>query len=166
MRSRQLLCRGTHRAVGFMIDPTILGQEEAQRRVLSYWRKGAGLFLLPNGQWLFLLAESVELSAAKAPGALVCEVASGFVAGPDVPSQVGQFGWWQEGAETYAAVDGLEKLDPAPWLDLGSPILEFTPLVTVEAVRVTEPTPPPRATDFRRSAKVGARSKAAAQFAV
>lgn len=117
--------RGRVRATGFLLEPAVLGEAEARRRVLAAWRPGARLLLLGDGGWLLLLAQPVDLRAEQAPGLPV-------LAGPGRP-QV-----WRHGTAVEPDVDALPTVDVSGWLDLAA-----LPVHELRQVQQPEPDPVP-----------------------
>lgn len=67
-RPRQQVHRGTVRASAFWLDPALLGEAEARRRILAVWTPGMSVHGVAGGYL-------VEMSA---PRAVVCEAAPGL----------------------------------------------------------------------------------------
>ncbi|WNZ61812.1 bpX6 domain-containing protein [Myxococcus sp. MxC21-1] len=68
LRPRQQVHRGTVRASAFWLDPALLGDAEARRRILAEWTPGMSVHAVAGGYL-------VEMSA---PRAVVCEAAPGL----------------------------------------------------------------------------------------
>ncbi|WAM26062.1 bpX6 domain-containing protein [Myxococcus sp. NMCA1] len=68
LRPRQQVHRGTVRASAFWLDPALLGEAEARRRILAEWTPGMSVRAVAGGYL-------VEMSA---PRAVVCEAAPGL----------------------------------------------------------------------------------------
>ncbi|QDE93468.1 hypothetical protein BHS06_33270 [Myxococcus xanthus] len=68
LRPRQQVHRGTVRASAFWLDPALLGEAEARRRILAVWTPGMSVHAVAGGYL-------VEMSA---PRAVVCEAAPGL----------------------------------------------------------------------------------------
>jgi hypothetical protein len=67
VRPRLHLHRGTVVAVAFWFDPSMLGEREARRRVLTAWTPGTGVFALAGG-FLLRLPRARPVDCATAPG--------------------------------------------------------------------------------------------------
>ena len=115
--------QGRHDAVGFVVEPALLGETEARRRVLAHWQPGSRLALLPDGAWLLLLAAPVSVRAERAPGLLVVAAVEGSTAGSTGGSTAVSTGgrWvrlWRGGLVLDLDAEQLPVVDLADWVDV------------------------------------------------
>ncbi|MFJ8039866.1 bpX6 domain-containing protein [Kitasatospora sp. NPDC096147] len=158
--------RAVVRAVGFVLDVPVIGPAEAAERVLARWQDGAELHRLPDGRWLFTLADAVEIRADRAPGLPVVRTATGGAAtvGADADADAatagpaaGRLALAAGGLTTVHPVAELERLDPAAWLDLtGLTVHRPRPLgpPAPEAAPVVDALPTRPRPDLRAAARI------------
>ncbi|WP_030765223.1 MULTISPECIES: bpX6 domain-containing protein [unclassified Streptomyces] len=159
--------RATVTATGFVLDVPVIGPAEAAERVLASWQDGAELRRLPDGRWLFMRAESVEIRADRAPGLPVVRTDGGAHAtlGADATAPAaGHLAVATGGMTVVHRIAELAELDPAEWLDLSGLTLHRPRPVGAaepEAEPVVESLPQQPRTDLRAVAGIGPRSERA-----
>ncbi|NVJ16398.1 bpX6 domain-containing protein [Myxococcus sp. AM010] len=151
LRPRQQVHRGTVRASAFWLDPALLGEAEARRRILAVWAPGLSVHAVAGGYL-------VELSA---PRAVACEAAPGLPltredgllsSAPLSPSER-RHPSLQEGAVVLVlggraqvfSAGAMPRVEVSAWLDVSE--WELRSPRTLGAppppVPVLEPVPPP-----------------------
>ncbi|WP_255208589.1 bpX6 domain-containing protein [Myxococcus sp. AM009] len=151
LRPRQQVHRGTVRALAFWLDPALLGEGEARRRILAVWAPGLSVHAVAGGYL-------VELSA---PRAVACEAAPGLPltredgvlsSAPLSPSER-RHPSLQEGAVVLVlggraqvfSAGAMPRVEVSAWLDVSE--WELRSPRTLGAppppVPVLEPVPPP-----------------------
>ncbi|MGW7333416.1 bpX6 domain-containing protein, partial [Streptomyces sp. NPDC054840] len=159
--------RATVTATGFVIDAPVIGPAEAAERVLASWQDGAGLRELPDGKWLFMLAEPVEIRSDRAPGLPVVRTDGGAPAtvGADATAAAaGHLAVGAGGVTVIHRIAGLPELDPAGWLDLSGLTLHRPRPVGAaepEAEPVVESLPRQPRPDLRAAAGIAPRTERA-----
>ncbi|MCX4957215.1 bpX6 domain-containing protein [Streptomyces virginiae] len=159
--------RATVTATGFVLDVPLIGPAEAAERAMASWQDGAELRRLPDGRWLFMLAEPVEIRADRAPGLPVVRTDGGAPAtlGADATAAAaGHLAVAAGGMTVMHRIAELAELDPAGWLDLSGLTLHRPRPVGVaepEAEPVVESLPRQPRTDLRAAAGIGPRSERA-----
>lgn len=151
-------------ATGFVLEPALLGQEEARGRVLRDWAPGASLRTLPDGRWLLLLAAPASVRAERAPGVVVVSRDGVLVAaGADATAgTTGQLVEVRHGEQMRHDVAALTAVDPAEWIDVGDrTTVTMAPLDAAPAPPAVAPGTAVEAPDLRDLAKVVARSEQA-----
>ncbi len=101
-----MIFRGSVSATAFLFDPSVIGTDEARRRVLEWWTEGVSVHLVPDGTWLLALKTPVTVRAEHAPGLPL--TASGVVTIPIA------------GVDHEYEVDSLPPLDVTGWVDVSS----------------------------------------------
>ncbi len=101
-------------------DLTLLGEEEARRRVLAHWQAGARLFLMHEG-YLLEWAQACWHQVEALDGLALCEVGHVLSSAPLTQAELAQLDagayWLVRGAHALAATPDA-RCDPAAWLDL------------------------------------------------
>jgi hypothetical protein len=152
IQPRRLGHRGTVMATGFVIDASLAGSAEAQRRILSLWTPGA---FVREHQALFIVAglRASRVRVATAPGTPLVEqhgVLAGTPLDPDEASELaipGTVVVARGGIAEVLPLDGARRIELASWIDLGEfQVAAVEPLATAPA-RVA--IPPPPNTDIR-----------------
>ncbi|GIH22266.1 hypothetical protein Aph01nite_05760 [Acrocarpospora phusangensis] len=135
--------RGRATATAFILDVPLIGEHEARRRVIAFWRHGAELRVLPHGHWLLHLAEPTSVRAELAPG-LLAEPGADEIA------------WKHAGSTRVERLSALPTLNPADWLN--------STTLRIAHLKPLEPPEPPvpsiermhkPAPDLRAAAKIG-----------
>ncbi len=144
------LFRGTVRAAALVIDVPLIGEAEARHRVVTAWRPGTVVRAMPDGRWLVVLPEPVEIRSERAPG---LPLAAGDAETVTLPSA---------GRSYDLRPADLPGVDLACWVDVANlpmhvlaPIQLPPPQPTALAPPVAAPAP-----DLRAGARVR-RSEAA-----
>jgi len=127
---RQWVLHGHHALRGFVIDRALIGEAEAQRRVLATWVPGTEVSVIGPTTWVVLWPKTRPGLAERLPGAAVLErdgafsacffddrgwVALGTIGG-------GNLVWARAGQITITSPSAREAIDPAEWIDLDAPI--------------------------------------------
>ena len=113
-------------ACGIWVDLALVGPAEAQRRVLGLWRPGARLFEVRGG-YLLLFDTPRVLFSDDALGTVVAALPNGGFTSCALSTReqaaltvrTGSWVWAHDGQLRVTSLDGLPKVDPARWLDLG-----------------------------------------------
>jgi hypothetical protein len=141
---------GTVRAVGFVLDHGLVGEDEARRRVLQRWAPGTTLRTLDEHRWVLLLAEPEEVH---------CHAAPGLPLTGDAVSH-GSLELLDQGHRDSVDLAALPSVDPGTWLSTDH--LQLTSLVPCQApppaATAVEYLAPARNVDLRDKAAVRARS--------
>ncbi|GAA5023727.1 bpX6 domain-containing protein [Kitasatospora paranensis] len=151
-------------AVGFLLDVPVIGTAEAADRVLASWQDGADLRQLPDGRWLFVLADPVEVRADRAPGLPVVRTADGALAAVGADASAAGSGHLvidAQGLTLHHRMLELPGVDPSEWLDLSGVILHRPrPVGAAEPAPapVLEALPPRPSPDLRAAAGLAPRS--------
>ncbi|PZS31664.1 MAG: hypothetical protein DLM58_11315 [Pseudonocardiales bacterium] len=147
--------RGTVPASGVVIDVGLIGEPEAQRRVLELWSPGTDLRVLPDGRWLAGLPESTPMRCERAPG-LPLMASAGGLAAPGLAASPGTVTWLDGGVVRGIGVAALPRLSTSGWVDFGSHRLRrLNPLdrpepAPVQPAEVERPAP-----DLRAAFRIG-----------
>ncbi|MEV7027449.1 bpX6 domain-containing protein, partial [Kitasatospora sp. NPDC093558] len=146
-------------AAGFVLNVPVIGAAEAADRVLAAWSPGARLRELPDGRWLFTLAEPKTVHVDAAPGEPVRAIGGGLVAVSargDESCATGELVLLAGNVIERHILNSLPELNPADWLDLSG--LTLHRLGAVGAPVVTEPVredaPQAPAVDLRAAARI------------
>ena len=131
--------RGRVAAVGFVIDPALVGEREARRRVMAAWSPGSRLCELPDAAWLLVLPAPVSIRAEHAPGQVATE------------SRPGRLTVWRHGMPLEPDLDRLAPVDMAGWVDLaGLPVHVLEPVEGAQATVMALAPAPQRLGDLRQ----------------
>lgn len=113
----------THRGVvqtrDLWFDRTLLGDDEARRRVLGAWRAGASLRTLGPG-WLLSLPSPVRVDTRRTGATVLLPAGTGRLASVEGPVPAGT--WLFRGGQLLGgAAESLPLVDPSAWLDEALP---------------------------------------------
>ncbi|WP_225888305.1 bpX6 domain-containing protein [Myxococcus xanthus] len=151
LRPRQQVHRGTVRASAFWLDPALLGEAEARRRILAVWTPGMSVHAVAGGYL-------VEMSA---PRTVVCEAALGLPltreygvlsSAPLSPAErrhpslhEGAALLVLRGRSLVFSVGAMPRVDVSTWLDVSAWTLRAPETLGAPPppVPVLEPVPPP-----------------------
>ncbi|MFJ3826787.1 bpX6 domain-containing protein [Streptomyces sp. NPDC090046] len=159
--------RATVTATGFVLDVPVIGPAEAAERVIAVWQDGADLRQLPDGKWLFMLAEPVEIRSDRAPGLPVVRTdgsAPATVGADATAAAAGHVAVGAGGVTVTHQIAELAELDPAGWFDLSGLTLHRPRPVGVtepEAEPVVESLPQQPRPDLRAAARIAPRTERA-----
>jgi MoxR-vWA-beta-propeller ternary system domain bpX6 len=146
VRPRRLVHRGTLQVVALAFDEALLGEREAQRRVLDQWEPGARV--LRDGRKLLLVwPRGRRLAAASAAGAPVVRQGSVLTSAPLDAGELLALAATEEtfvhargGALEAMALGAAPIEDPSRWLDTDDwALVSGEPLGDTPAARVHDP---------------------------
>lgn len=167
IRPRRLGHRGTVLATGFVIDATLIGLAEAQRRILSLWMPGA-VVRNYRGHLVVTGLRPARVRASLAPGVPLvhqCGVLAAMPLDADEAAALavpGAFVFARGGVAEVVPVHETRAIDLGTWIDLG----EFEVAKDVRSL-AAQPAraeiPPPPACDMRTITGVPAADDAAAE---
>jgi hypothetical protein len=156
--------RGTIQASGFVLETSLLGEAEVRRRVVDLWRSRLTVRRMPDGAWLVVLADPVEVRSERAPGLPLVAV-DGALTAPGllgITTEPGCAVLPRAGRVLRLRLADLPTVDQAGWVDLTGLRTELlTPLDLPADPPVTlGPTSRPPAPDLRAAAGVRRRTPA------
>lgn len=144
---------GRGEATAFLIDPRLVGTDEATRRVVEHWVDGTSLLEF-EGRWLLVLPSPISVRAEHAPGL-------------PIPERSGRLAVFDGGREVGVAATDRPQVDLVALLDLDG--IDFQQLRPVAGqIPPTQPVPePPRPAPppLRQRAGVGSSDTAMARSA-
>ena len=115
--------RGSVAACAFQVDPRLVGDAEARRRVLAAWTPGARV-LDVDGTSLLVLAGEVRVRCDRAPGLPFVRSGGRLLAAPaqldgiDAPADA--LVWLDGGRVRFESLTRFRMVDVSSWLDPGS----------------------------------------------
>lgn len=138
------LWRGHVRAHAFWIDPHLIGEAEAQRRILQHWQPGAVVQRLKGGYLLTLVPPPKEgappqgqyLQSQEAPGLVFCYQGQQLMALPPPKDAASGGLLWARGGQLERP-EPEHYIQPEQWLDLSK-------FPCWEGKALGDPPPPPR----------------------
>lgn len=157
MTPKQLVHRGTITAAALLFDTAVLGEDEAQRRILALWEPGVRVSQTEDGALLVILARPKALIAERAPGlplvrerghllGLPLTKAACEALAPPPESLI----FAERGRVVVVALAELTPVEPADWLALDTltviPTQPLVPPPPVVTTAILEALPPLKAT--------------------
>lgn len=136
IRTRHVVHRGRVEAAGYLIDPALIGEAEARRRIARCYERGSRVLAIDEG-YVVTLPTAVPILAERAPGLPLVKAGAGLSAVPEMNADPGELVLLRAGLLVHVDLDVAKRVPLTELVDLSG-------FERLAAKPLGEPPPPPQ----------------------